>query len=123
MRRKSKRNKGTKKATEEEGALEIQAVANTDPSSPYDFESVTLIIKSQKTDTKGKQRANVKRHGRHSSQKQIRSIAGTSHPGSPLAAEWHTDAHAQASSLLSWLVDLAALCDRDSEVLHMEVRA
>ena len=98
-------------------------MGSADPSSPYDFESVTLIIKSQNIEPKVKQRAGMRRHEKHRSQRQIQGeskMGACPKPGSPSAAQLQVDAHTQALSLLSWLVDLAALCDADNTVLHIE---
>ncbi|KAI9568374.1 hypothetical protein HD554DRAFT_2038928 [Boletus coccyginus] len=131
---KQKSKKEKKVATKEDDGLEIQAMASADSFSSYNFESVILINKLQNINVKGKQAADVKRQKKHYSQRSSLSIAGPCQqiidgsqkgacfqPGGPPAAQWQINAHTQAPSLLSWLVDLATLCNRDNKVLYTKV--
>ncbi|KAG6370407.1 hypothetical protein JVT61DRAFT_12128 [Boletus reticuloceps] len=118
--------KGRKKTIDEsepEGKFEMKVEANTDPSSPYDFESVTLIVLSQNANTqKDTERRQVRTwhrastSGRSKRQRSIvptpdDAIAGPSHVAT-LRSSDPQHIKVQASALSSWLEDLATLCER-----------
>lgn len=114
--------------------FDIKAVKNTDPSSPYHFKSVSLIIKSQKTKVvKGKRRADGVGQARHKEITQPkpkpkpRAIV-QEHPSTlsvqdPSHEAWesHEDVRKRAETLLKWLDGLTALCETNDTVLHPEV--
>ena len=112
-------NKRKKKAVKGD-TFDIKAVPHPDPSSPYDFESVTLTIRRQDYEVKGTRRANT---GRQTQQHRSEPLKGTKETNTAPHEEEHKlmDVHTQASTLLNWLSNLAALCESDNTVLHSEV--
>ncbi|KAF8425015.1 hypothetical protein L210DRAFT_3509387 [Boletus edulis BED1] len=116
--------KGRKKSlgeSESEGNVNMKVEGNSDPSSPYDFESVTLIVLSQKVNAEKevegrgvRARHNASTAGRSQEQRSIISTQDDARPSHAVSLRSSDPQHikAQARALSSWLADLATLCER-----------
>lgn len=96
----------TNTVKEDKEAIDIQIIENTDLFSPYDLESITLIIQSQDADVRRRQRAFETAHNPTGGKQTVDQLI---------------EASTQVIKLLSWLTDIAALYDLNNTVLYTEV--
>lgn len=93
--------------------IDMEAVVASDPLSPYDYKSVTLIIRSQAGGTKGKRLAEG--HKQRKSRKPL-----IQHHSKDVQAALPSDL-TDVKTFLHLLRKIVTACNKDNTMLHSEV--